>query len=78
MWMVKGFLLGVAMFVVGAITYLVLALRADMAGSEARAIGLSVIQGLTIQNPYFWAALAACLVLGLSIVRSWPNNVPVT
>jgi hypothetical protein len=77
MWIAKGIFLGAAMFAVGAIVYLVFAVRAEMAGSEARAIGLTVIQALTIQNPYFWVALVACIVLGVSIVRSWPNNVPV-
>lgn len=78
MWMLKGLLLGAAMFVVGAITYLVLALRADAQHSESRAVGLSVISYLTVYNPYFWASLVAALVIGCAIVRSWPTGVSVS
>jgi hypothetical protein len=78
MWMLKGFLIGVVMFVVGAIVYMVLALRADAQHSEARAVGLGVISYMTIYNPYFWASLVAALVIGCAVVQSWPTGVRVS
>jgi hypothetical protein len=78
MWILKGTFLGVGLFFVGAIIYLVLWLRADSQFSGAKAIGLSVISYLTIYNPFFWASLAASLVIGCGRVRSWPAGISVS
>jgi ABC-type antimicrobial peptide transport system permease subunit len=68
MWIVKGSFLGAAFFVVGTIIFLVRVIGRG----QAQATGLSVLSGLTINNPFFWVALLACLMLGVSLVASWP------
>ncbi len=69
MWILKGSLLGAGLFLIGTVFFLIAATGPHKAN---RAIGLSVITGLTIHNPLFWAALAASLVIGCAIVGSWP------
>ena len=73
MWIVKGLALGSTFFVIGTILYLYLAV---IHPSHAQATGLTVIQGLTVQNIFFWVALVACLALGLCFSASWPNRIP--
>jgi hypothetical protein len=73
MWILKGSLLGVALFVAGLSLFLFAALRPFHAD---RAIGLNALGGLTIHNPMFWAALVASLVIGCAIVYSWPSRQP--
>ncbi len=68
MWILKGSLLGLGLFIVGTLLYLTVVAR-PRANS---AIGLTVITGLTIHNTLFWAALVASLVIGCAIVGSWP------
>ena len=70
MWILKGSLLGLGLFVFGTLLFLIAAAGPFRAN---RAIGLNVITGLTIHNLWFWIALAACLALGLAIVGSWPT-----
>jgi hypothetical protein len=77
MWMVKGTALGLSLFFVGAVVYIVLALRAESQHSNAAAVGLNVIKYMTIYNFYFWASFVAALVIGLAIVKTWPTGVPV-
>jgi hypothetical protein len=69
MWILRGSLLGIALFLVGAIIFLIAAIRPFRSN---RAIGLSVISSLTVHNFLFWLAFLACLVIGCAIVRSWP------
>jgi hypothetical protein len=71
MWILKGSLLGLGLFIVGTLLYLFIAAR-PRANS---AIGLTVITGLTIHNTLFWAALVASLVIGCAIVGSWRTPV---
>jgi hypothetical protein len=52
MWIVKGSLLGVVLFVVGSILFLYF--RLGYGG--AHATGVIVLENLTIYNPLFWAA----------------------
>jgi hypothetical protein len=70
MWILKGSLLGVGLFLVGAILFLIATTGPFRAN---RAIGLSVITGLTIHNPLFWVAFFASLMIGCAIVGSWPT-----
>ena len=70
MWIVKGSLLGSLLFVVGCVVFLV----AWISHGNAKAIGITVIQGLTIHNPLFWMALAGSLMIGCAIVGSWPSH----
>jgi hypothetical protein len=69
MWILKGTLLGTGLFIVGTVLFLI-AVRGPFRTN--RAIGLSVITGLTIHNPFFWVAFLASLAIGCAIVGSWP------
>jgi hypothetical protein len=73
MWFIKGISLGAGLFVVGTICFLLLTIFRPL--STSRATGLSAITGMTTANPFFWAALVACLVLGVCLVASWPVRV---
>jgi hypothetical protein len=70
MWIVKGISLGTGFFVVGTICFLLLTVFRPI--STSKATGITVLTGMTTQNPFFWAALVACLVLGVCLVASWP------
>ncbi len=74
MWILKGTLLGTGLFLVGTVLFLIAMARPFQPN---RAIGLSVITGITIHNPMFWAAFFASLVIGCAIVRSLPVAVRV-
>ena len=67
MWIVKGLALGSTFFVVGTVIFIYLTV---IRPSQAQATGLSVIQSVTTQNPFFWVALFACIALGLSLCGS--------
>ena len=69
MWVAKGLLLGLGMFLVGTVLFLGATVRPR--GSNA-AIAVSVFTGMTYYNPLWWTALLACLLLGVSLVGSWP------
>lgn len=69
MWVAKGILLGLGMFLIGTFFFLSAAVRPR--GSNA-AIGLSVFTAMTYYNPLWWTALVASVVLGCCIVGSWP------
>lgn len=73
MWIVKGLALGSTFFVIGTILYIYMAI---IRPSQAQATGLSVIQGVTIHNVFFWVALVACLALGICLSASWPTRIP--
>ena len=75
MWILKGVSLGTGFFVVGTIAFLLLTVFRPF--SASRATGISAITGMTTQNPFFWVALVACLMLGVSLVASWPVPVRV-
>jgi hypothetical protein len=78
MWALKGTFIGVSMFAVGAVVFTLLFLRSRgplLAGpGQHWAISINVISQLTIYNPWFWAAFAACLMIGLAIAASWPGR----
>jgi hypothetical protein len=71
MWIIKGISLGTGFFVIGTICFLLLTIFL----STSKATGLSAITGVTTANPFFWLALVACLMLGVSLVASWPVRV---
>ena len=73
MWIIKGVSLGAVFFVVGTIAFLFLTVFSPI--STSKATGMSAITGMTTANPFFWAALIACLVLGVCLVASWPVRV---
>jgi hypothetical protein len=70
MWIVKGLLLGSGMFAMGTLIFLKFTLFSPIA--QGTATSLSALQGYTVSNPFFWSALVACLILGVSIIGSWP------
>ncbi len=70
MWIVKGMLLGALVFVVGSIIYVV----AMIEMGTARATGTTALQAWTVQNPLYWLAFAAALILGCLVVKRWPRR----
>jgi hypothetical protein len=73
MWIARGLLLGSGIFVMGTLIFLWFAVLSPVRSGTAT--GLSVITGMTVSNPFFWAALVACLVLGVSVMASWPVRI---
>ena len=71
MMIIKSFALGLAIFVVGTIGYLMFRLRGltPLPPGQSRVIGLSVLQVYTIYNVWYWVALAVSLAVGYWIVR---------
>jgi hypothetical protein len=69
MWIAKGTLLGLWLLGFGTIAYLYLAIFRHLPPNSA--VGVTVFTAYTIQNPLWWTALVACLVLGYAIARSW-------
>lgn len=72
MWILKGALLGFWLFAFGTMAFLYFTVFRP--STPGRATGLSVITLYTTQNPWWWAALVACMVLGYALVRSWPGK----
>jgi hypothetical protein len=68
MWIAKGLLLGTGFFVVGTLAFLVHVFGI----STQKATGLTAVTGVTINNPMFWVALLACLMLGCALAGSLP------
>jgi hypothetical protein len=78
MWVLKGTFIGVTIFAVGALAFMLLSLRSMgplLAGPGRHwSIDIRSISLTTVGNPWFWAAFAACLVIGCAIARSWPGK----
>ena len=72
MWIMKGGLLGFWLFAFGTLAFLYFAVFRPL--TPGRATSVSVITLYTTQNPWWWAALAACIVLGCALARSWPGK----
>jgi hypothetical protein len=75
MWIAKGVLLGFGLFVGGLFLLVVLSvLSAIVKGSIQynHATSVGVIYGMTFGNPFFYLALLGCLLVGVSLVGSWP------
>ena len=66
MWILKGALLGLAVFLIGAFAFVCWRVSA----SSAAATGITAIQGWTVQNPLFWLGLVVCMALGCVIFRT--------
>src|SRR6267143_4778776 len=60
MWILKGISLGLGLFFVGSIVYIVNALRPIEAN---KATGISVLLALTVWNPWYWVAFVSTLTL---------------
>ena len=66
MWILKGISLGLGLFFVGSIVYIVNALRPIEAN---KATGISVLLALTVWNPWYWVAFVSTLILSCWLVR---------
>jgi hypothetical protein len=69
MWIAKGRLLAAWLFGFGTMAWLYFALYRHLPPNSA--VSISIFPGLTTANPFWWAALLVCFVLGLAIARSW-------
>ena len=78
MWIVKGILLGVVIFLVGGISYTVIRLRITMYRLEQSARSANTrtshsyqiaVRGL-IHDPIIWAALFLSIAFGIWIARA--------
>jgi hypothetical protein len=65
-WILKGVFLGLAVFFVGALGYLVSKLGPI---SAHKATSITLLRSLTIGNSWFWICLVAALVMGCLIAR---------
>jgi hypothetical protein len=79
MWALKGTFLAISHFAVGAAVLMLLSLRTIggplLAGpGQQMSIDIRAISLATIYNPWFWAAFAASIVIGLAIAASWPGR----
>ncbi len=61
MWMLKGISVGLGVFFIGSLIYIVIAKLAPI--EEHKATGLSVITGSTVYHPWWWMALVTTLAL---------------
>ena len=78
MFPLKGILLGLGLFGVCLAIYVIGMRRLIMKDTPPPAPGTTIgIDFVTMlqHNPWFFVALVACIMLGLSIVGSWPTRV---
>ncbi len=73
MWALKGTFIGVTIFAVGAVVFMLLSLR-SLGGGKQMSIDIQVLSLATTYNPWFWAAFVSSIVIGLAIARSWPGK----
>jgi uncharacterized membrane protein len=66
MWILKGISLGLGLFFVGSIVYIVDALSPI---ETNKATGMSVLLALTVWNPWYWVAFVSTLTLSCWLVR---------
>lgn len=71
MWILKGSLLALWLFGFGTMAWLYAEVYRHLGPHSA--VSIRLIAALTIQYPFWWAGLVACLVLGYAIARSWPG-----
>lgn len=65
MWIVKGVSLGIGIFLLATLIYIL----AMIEMSPASVVGLKVIEGWTIRNPVYWGVLGLFIVAGCSVAR---------
>ena len=71
MLIVKGILLGVAMFAVFNVVYF----WACGFISSTGAVAVGVLRSVTIGNTFYWISAALMLALGCVIMQMWPVKV---
>jgi cell division protein FtsX len=60
MCILKGALLGLGIFIIGSILYLITMVETGTANTT----GTTAIQAWTLQNPLYWLALILCVAIG--------------
>jgi hypothetical protein len=73
MWALRGTLIGISIFAVGAAVFSFLSYR-NISGGQQMSVDIRMIPLTTIYNPWFWATFVASIVIGLAIARSWPRK----
>ena len=82
MWIVKGVVLGVVIFIVGGISYTVIRMGSTMYRLAQSAKGASRYYAIAfhvrgnIHDPVFWVALFVAIVIGIWIVRARTTHNP--
>ena len=74
--MIKSGLVGVALFVVLAVLYVLFGLRSRLgipSGTQYM-VDIGVIKNLTIYSFSFWIALSVSLFAGFLVVNFWPQK----
>jgi len=75
MMLMKGALVGLLFFLLGALAYVLLL---PMISSAFRNSAFDLRGGalvlLTLRNPYFWLALIGCVMIGCAMVGMWPTR----
>lgn len=75
MWLLKGIILGVVLFVIGFFLYaFAVARRIHLRLDSALSGPWDLLRTLTVPNPYFFLAFAGALMIGCATVRCWPHN----
>src|ERR1700682_3680231 len=69
MWALKGTFIGISIFGIGAVVFMFLG-----RSFGASTVDIRIISRATVYSAWFWATFAACIVIGLAIVRSWPGK----
>lgn len=65
MWILKGVLLGLAIFFVGSLLYVLNEMRPF---DTLKATGLSALKAWTVANPWYWLAFIVALAVGCAIM----------
>lgn len=63
---VKGISIGLVVFVIGAVWYVISKLRPI---AEHKATSVDLIRSLTIGNLWFWTGLVAALIIGILVAK---------
>ncbi|SRR5713226_4939241 len=71
MWIVKGTLLSIWLFLFGTIAYLYFVLFRKLPPGPG-SIDIRTLAVFTVSNPAWWLVLIGCLAFGLAIAYSWP------
>lgn len=82
MWLLKGILVGMSIFVIGFILYLaVFAWRKPARfaksgdpGGEIAFDFFTLLRYVFLQSPLFYAAFLGALLIGFSLVTYWPSQ----
>jgi hypothetical protein len=78
MWILKGVLVGFALFISGLFLMVLVGIVSAVAKGQVQhshATGLSAVYGQTFGNPFFYLGLLGCVLIGVSLVASWPTPV---